>query len=68
MEIFKSLKQSPIVQKFEVLDYKRWQSGRYISLKIMLKAGLRIFLADKSFSGVFLNIGTVKQQLELLNL
>jgi len=37
MEIFNSLKQSSIVQKFEVLDYKIWQSGRYISLKIIMK-------------------------------
>ena len=46
MEIFKSLKQSPIVQKFEVLDYKRWQSGRYISLKIMLKDETVLFARE----------------------
>jgi len=37
MEIFNSLNLSSIVQKFEVLDYKIWRSGRYISLKIILK-------------------------------
>ena len=46
MEIFNSLKQSSIVQKFEVLDYKRWRSGRYISLKIMLKGKSLLFARE----------------------
>jgi len=46
MEIFRSLKQSSIVNQFEVFDYKRWQNGRYISLKIMLKDKTLLFARE----------------------
>jgi hypothetical protein len=46
MEIFRSLKQSSIVKQFEVFDYKRWQNGRYISLKIMLKDKTLLFARE----------------------
>ncbi|MDL1964916.1 MAG: DUF6516 family protein [Deltaproteobacteria bacterium] len=46
MEIFNSLKRSLIVQKFEVLDHKRWRSGRYIRLKIMLKDKSILFVRE----------------------
>ena len=46
MEIFKLLEQSPVVHKFEVLDYKRWKRGRYIKLKIALKDDSLLFARE----------------------
>ncbi len=46
MEIFKLLKQSPIVRTFEVPDYQRWGSGRYIKLEIMLKDDTQLFARE----------------------
>ena len=46
MESFKSLKQSQIVSNYEVLDYKRWKTGRYIKLKIILKNGTVLFVRE----------------------
>ena len=46
METFKSLKSSPIVQAYEVLDYKTWHGGRYFKLRIDLTNDTLLFARE----------------------
>lgn len=46
MEIFKLINESPVIESFEVLDYKKWQSGRYFRLKIILNNETELFVRE----------------------
>jgi len=46
MEIFKSLNTSDIIKDFEISDYKRWQDGYYLKLKITLKDNTVLFVRE----------------------
>lgn len=46
MEIFKLLNESSIVLSFDVLDYKKWEKGRYYKLKIVLVDHSSLFVRE----------------------
>lgn len=46
MEIFKLINESPFIKSFEVLDYKKWQGGRYFRIKIILKNTTELFARE----------------------
>jgi len=46
MEIFKLIRESPLIQSFEVLDYKKWYSGRFLRLKIIFNDKTELFVRE----------------------